>query len=69
MMMLICRHFSYMPVMELENDSEPVWVKVFTRKTFHFVASWHRQPNGTVKKKTSSCFETMALDHIKSHVT
>ena len=35
--------------MELENDSESVWVKVFTNKTSHFVATWYRQPGGTVE--------------------
>ena len=34
-----------MPITELENDSESVWVKVFANKTSHFVASWY-QPLG-----------------------
>ena len=33
-----------MPITELENDSESVWVKVFTNKTSHFVASWYQPP-------------------------
>ena len=33
---------SHMPITELENESESVWVKVFTNKTSHYVASWYR---------------------------
>ena len=33
-----------MPITELENDLESVWVKVFSNKTSHFVASWYRPP-------------------------
>ena len=33
-----------MPITELENDSKSVWVKVFTNKTSHFVASWYQPP-------------------------
>ena len=36
-----------MPIMELENNSESVWVKVFANKTSHYVASWYRQPGDT----------------------
>ena len=36
-----------MPITELENDSESVWVKVFANKTSHFVASWYRPPGST----------------------
>ena len=35
-----------MPITELENDSESVWVKVFANKTSHFVASYYRPPGG-----------------------
>ena len=31
---------------ELENNSESVWVKVFANKTSHYVASWYLQPCG-----------------------
>ena len=43
-MLLIYKDISHMPITELENDSESIWVKVFTNKTSHFVASWYRPP-------------------------
>ena len=45
-MLLIHKDISHMPITELENDSESVWVKVFANKTSHFVASWYRPPGG-----------------------
>ena len=39
-MLLIHKDISHMPITELENDSESVWVKVFTNKTSHFVANY-----------------------------
>ena len=48
-MLLIQRGISHMPIMELENNSESVWVKIFANKSYHYVASWYRQPNGTVE--------------------
>ena len=36
-----------MPITELENDSESIWVKVFANKTSHFVKSWNRLPGST----------------------
>ena len=42
-----------MPITELENDSESVWVKVFTNKTFHFVASWYQPPGRNLAELTS----------------
>ena len=45
-MLLIHKEISHMPITELENDSESVWVKVFANKTSHFVASWYRPPGG-----------------------
>ena len=40
----VARHkdISHMPITELENDSESVWVNVFANKTSHFVASSYR---------------------------
>ena len=38
---------------ELENDSESVWVKVFTIKTSHFVASWYQPPGRNLAELTS----------------
>ena len=46
-MLLVHKDISHMPVTELENDSESVWMKVFANKTSHFVASWYRQPGST----------------------
>ena len=48
-MLLIHRDMSYMPIMELENNSESVWVKIFANKSSHYVASRYRQSNGTVE--------------------
>ena len=49
-MLLVHKDISHMPITELENDSELIWVKVFANnKTFHFVASWYRPPGSTVK--------------------
>ena len=45
-MLLIHKDISHMPITELENDSESVWVKVFAYKTSHFVANWYRPPGG-----------------------
>ena len=42
-----------MPITELENDSESVWIKVFANKTSQFVASWHRPPGGDLDKLES----------------
>ena len=49
-MLLIHKDISHMPITELENDSESVWVKVFANKTSHFVASWYRPPGGDLEK-------------------
>ena len=49
-MLLIHEDISYMPITELENDSESVWVKVFANKTSRFEASWYRPPGGDSEK-------------------
>ena len=63
MMLLFHRDISHMHIMELENNSEPVWVKVFANKTSHYMASWYRQPGGT-----SEDFQLFRdqLDHIRN---
>ena len=63
MMFLVHKDISHMPIMELENNSESVWVKVFANKTSHYVASWYRQPGGT-----SEDFQLFRdqLDHIRN---
>ena len=45
-MLLVHKDISHMPITELENDSESIWVKVFANKTY-FVASWYRPPGST----------------------
>ena len=52
-MLLIHKDISHMPITELENDSESIWVKVFANKTSHFVASWYRPPGGDLEKLDS----------------
>ena len=52
-MFLIHKDISHMPITELENDSESIWVKVFANKTSHFVASWYRRPGGDLEKLAS----------------
>ena len=45
-MLLVHKDISHMHITELENDSESIWLKVFSNKT-HFVASWYRPPGST----------------------
>ena len=54
-MLLVHKDVSHMPVMELENNSESVWLKVFANKTSHYVASWY--DNQVVLVKTFNCSE------------
>ena len=53
-----------MPITELENDSESIWVKVFANKTSHFVASWYRPPGSTSEE--FQLFREQ-LDYIRTH--
>ena len=48
-----------MPITELENNSESVWVKVFA----NYVASWYGQPGGT--SEDVQLFRDQ-LDHIRN---
>ena len=48
--MLLIHLLSHMPITELENNSESIWVKVFANKTSHFVASWYRPPDDTLEQ-------------------
>ena len=41
---LVHKDIPHMPLTELDNDSESVWVKLFVNKKTHFVASWYRPP-------------------------
>ena len=52
-MLLIHKDISHMPITELENDSESVWVKVFANKTSHFVASLYQPPGRNLVELTS----------------
>ena len=49
-MLLIHKDIPHMPITELENSSESVWVEVFANKTSHFVASWYRPPDGKIEE-------------------
>ena len=62
-MLLVHKDISHMPITELENNSESVWVKVFANKTSHYVGSWYGQPGGT-----SEDFQLFRdqLDHIRN---
>ena len=48
-MLLIYKNIPHMPLSELENDSESIWVKVFANKTSHYVASWYQPTGGSSK--------------------
>ena len=62
--LLVHKDISHMPITELENDSESIWVKVFANKTSHFVASWYRPPGST-----SGEFQLFRkqLDYLRTH--
>ena len=63
-MLLVHKDISHIPITELENDSELIWVKVVANKTFHFVASWYRPPGSASKE-----FQLFRdhLDYIRTH--
>ena len=63
-MLLVHKDISHMPITELGNDSESIWVKVFANKTSHFVASWYRPPGSTSEE--FKLFREQ-LDYIKTH--
>ena len=62
-MLLVHKDISHMPITELENDSETVWVKMFANKTSHFVASWYRPPGSNSEE--SQLFREQ-LDYIRT---
>ena len=62
-MLLTHKDIPHMPLSELENDSESVWVKVFADKTSHYVASWYRLPGGPSKDFHLFCDQ---LDQIRN---
>ena len=63
-MLLVHKDISHMPITELENDSESIWVKVFANKISHFVASWYRPPGNTSEE--FQLFREQ-LDYIRTH--
>ena len=63
-MLLVHKDISQMPITELENDSESLWVKVFANKISHFVASWYRPPGSTSEE--FQLFREQ-LDYIRTH--
>ena len=63
-MLLVHKDLSHMPITELENDSESIWVKVFANKTSLFVASWYRPPGST--NEEFQLFREQ-LDYIRTH--
>ena len=63
-MLLVHKNISHMPITELENDSESIWVKAFANKTSHFVASWYRPP-GSINEEFHLFREQ--LDYIRTH--
>ena len=63
-MLLVHKDSSHMPITELENDSESIWVKVFANKISHFLASWYRPPSSTSEE--FQLFREQ-LDYIRTH--
>ena len=63
-MLLIHKDISHMPITELENDTESIWVKVFANKTSHFVASWYRPPGSTTEEFHLFRESLITLGHI-----
>ena len=53
-----------MPITELEDNSESIWVNVFANKTSHFVVSWYRPPCSTSEE--FQLFREQ-LDYIRTH--
>ena len=62
-MLLINKKLPHMPLKELENDSESVWVKIFANGTSHYIASSYREPSGSCKDFQ---FFQNQLEYIKS---
>ena len=65
-LLLVHKDISHMPITELKNDSESIWMKVFANKTSHFVASWYRPPGSTSEEFKLHVFREQ-LDYIRTH--
>ena len=59
-MLLVHKDISHMPITELENGSESIWVKVFANKT----SRWYRPPGSTSEE--FQLFREQ-LDFIRTH--
>ena len=66
-MLLIHNDISHMPITELENNSDSVWVKVFANKTSHFVASWYRPPGGDLLSRIL-CHSKVSLKRLRIYI-
>ena len=60
-----------MPITELENDSESVWVKVFSKKTSHFVANKIQKlssfkSNENIHKKEDGPYYVVSANKVSS---
>ena len=62
-MLLINKELPHMPLKELENDSESVWVKNIANGTSHYIVSWYREPSGSCEDFQ---FFRNQLEYIKS---
>ena len=65
-MLLINKELPHMPLKELENDLESVWVKIFANGTSHYIASWYRELSGSCKDFQ---FFRNQLEYIKSQLS
>ena len=63
-MLLVHKDISHMPITELENDSESIWVEMFANKISCFVASWYRPP---VSNSEEFHLFREQLDYIRTH--
>ena len=70
-MLLINKELSHMPLKELENDSESIWVKIFANAASHYIASWYREPSGSCGSLSSLSRKILGgrLTYIKKVIT
>ena len=67
-MLLVHNDMSHISIMELENNSESVLVKVFANKTSHHIASWYRQSGGTsIATRENTSFGVHSVKQIRSY--
>ena len=46
-MLLVHKNIKPIHIVELDNNSESVWAKVFANEISHHITSWFQQPSGT----------------------